>query len=158
MNISVTFRHVDPSDSIKRYAEEKLAKVQKFLRRPMTARVTVALDKLRHRVEVRVSSGADHYEAHEATEDMYASIDKVIDKLERQIRGTRGAQESRKTRGGATLRVGADSGELTAAAPRRASVRPAAARASSAPPAAAKKAPAKKAPAKKKAAKKKKKG
>jgi len=103
MNISVTFRHVDASEAIRDRATEKLAKLQKFLRQPMTARVTVSLEKLLHEVEAQISSGGEHYEAKEATDDMYTSIDKVLDKLERQIRGTKGAAQSKKRRG-ATLR------------------------------------------------------
>ena len=104
MNITVTFRHVDASDSIRARATEKFAKLQKFLRQPMTARVTVSLEKLLHMVEARISSGGERYEAHEATEDMYTSIDKVLDKLEAQIRGTKGVSRDRKRRANATLR------------------------------------------------------
>ena len=95
MNITVTFRHVDASPAIKERATEKIAKLQKFLRQPMTARVTVSLEKLKHQVEARVSSGGERYEASETTEDMYASIDKVIDKLERQIREVHGTQKKK---------------------------------------------------------------
>jgi putative sigma-54 modulation protein len=64
------------------------------------------VDKLRHVAEARISSGGQHLEAKEKTDDMYASIDKVIDKLERQIRGTKGAKQAKARRGGATLRGG----------------------------------------------------
>jgi putative sigma-54 modulation protein len=111
MNITVTFRHVDASDAIRDHATDKIAKLQKFLRQPMTARVTVSLDKLLHAVEARISSGGERYEAHEATEDMYASIDKVLDKLERQIRAAKGAAQDKKRRGAATVR-GASEADL----------------------------------------------
>ncbi|HEX4474283.1 MAG TPA: ribosome-associated translation inhibitor RaiA [Polyangiaceae bacterium] len=104
MNITVTFRHVDTSEAIKQHATDKIAKLQKFLRQPMTAHVTFSLEKLLHQVEARISCGGDRFEAHEVTDDMYASIDKVLTKLERQIRGTKGAAQSKKRRGGATLR------------------------------------------------------
>jgi len=108
MNITVTFRHVDASEAIKERATEKIAKLQRFLRQPMTARVTVSLEKLLHQVEARISSGGERYEASEVTEDMYTSIDRVLEKLERQIRGTKGVAQSKKRRGAATsLRVGA---------------------------------------------------
>jgi putative sigma-54 modulation protein len=122
MNITVTFRHVDASEAIKDHATEKLAKLQKFLRQPMTARVTVSLEKLLHQVEARISSGGERFEASEVTEDMYASIDKVLDKLERQIRGTKGAAQSKKRRG-ATLRtasVTADQPPVAKSSPRAA--------------------------------------
>ncbi|HVU01899.1 MAG TPA: ribosome-associated translation inhibitor RaiA [Polyangiaceae bacterium] len=118
MNITVTFRHVDASDALRDRATAKLAKLQKFLRQPMTARVTVSLEKLKHQVEARVSSGGERYEAHEATDDMYTSIDKVLDKLERQIRGTKGAAESRKRRSRVSLRK-ADGAARKALSPER---------------------------------------
>jgi putative sigma-54 modulation protein len=103
MNVSITFRHMDPSEAIKRHARDKLAKLQKFLRQPMTAKVTLSIDRLRHVAETRISSGGAHLEAKESSEDMYASIDKVMVKLERQIRGSKGAAQA-KRRGGETVR------------------------------------------------------
>jgi putative sigma-54 modulation protein len=74
--------------------------------------------------EIRISSGGAHLEAKETSEDMYASIDKVIDKLERQIRGTKGAALSKKRRSGDSLRgseiAGAAAVATTRSAPRRA--------------------------------------
>jgi putative sigma-54 modulation protein len=104
VNISITFRHMDASEAIKSYAEEKVSKLQRFLRRPMSAKVTLSIDRLKHIAETRVSSGGAHLEAKEAGEDMYASIDRVIDKLERQIRGQKGAAQSKKRRGADSLR------------------------------------------------------
>ena len=105
MNISITFRHMDASPAIKRHAEEKVSKLQKFLREPMTAKVTLSLEKLAHTAEVRLSSGGEHVEAKEVGEDLYASIDKVIDKLERQICGSKESSRDKKRRGGDTLRA-----------------------------------------------------
>jgi len=105
LNITTTFRHVDASEAIKKYAHDKVAKLQKFLRQPMTAKITLTIDRLRHIAEMRVSSGGERFEAREDTGDMYASIDEVIDKLERQIRGSKGAAQSRR-RGSRTKRGG----------------------------------------------------
>ena len=52
----------------------------------MKAQVTLSCQQDRlHRVEVDIHAGHDHFHAHETSEDMYASIDKVADKIERQI-------------------------------------------------------------------------
>ena len=96
MNIAITFRHIEPSEPVKNYAHEKIAKLQKFLRQPMQANVTLDMERIEHVVEVRISSGADHYHGKEQSEDMYASIDKVVDKLERQIRSGKGLSVARK--------------------------------------------------------------
>ncbi|RYZ06640.1 MAG: ribosome-associated translation inhibitor RaiA [Myxococcales bacterium] len=96
MNVSITFRHMDASEAIKKHAAAKLGKLQKFLRQPMTAKVTISVDKLKHVAEARISSGGAHLEAKESSDDMYTSIDRMIDKLDRQIRVSKGAAESRR--------------------------------------------------------------
>ena len=106
MNISITFRHLEATDAIKAHVNDKMAKLQRFLKQPMTAKVTLSLDGHEHVAEVRVSSGSEHHEAHETSTDMYASIDRVADKLERQICSTKGSHESKRRRGGETLRGG----------------------------------------------------
>jgi putative sigma-54 modulation protein len=109
MNIAVTFRHIEPSEPVKKYAHEKIAKLQKFLRQPMQANVTLDMERIEHVVEVRVSSGSEHYLSREQSEDMYASIDLVVDKLERQIRSGKGASVAK-------MRGAPSAGEIAAAA------------------------------------------
>jgi putative sigma-54 modulation protein len=96
VNIAITFRQMEATEAMKLYTTEKVAKLQKFLRRPMKGQVTLSCQHQLHRAEVDVHSGGEHYHAHESSEDMYASIDKVIDKLERQIRGNKGVTTARK--------------------------------------------------------------
>ncbi len=89
MNIAITFRQMDATEAVKVYATEKIAKIQKFLRTPMKTQVTLSCQHQVHRAEADVSAGGEHYHAHEQSEDMYASIDKLVDKLERQVRAAR---------------------------------------------------------------------
>ncbi len=89
MNIAITFRQMEATESMKVYATEKVAKLQKFLRQPMKAQVTLSCQHQVHRAEADISAGGEHYHAHESSEDMYASIDRLIDKLERQVRAAR---------------------------------------------------------------------
>jgi putative sigma-54 modulation protein len=96
MNIAITFRHLDASEPVKDYASEKVAKLQKFLRQPMRARVTCSFENKLHRCEVEVNAGAAHFVATDSGEDMYASIDRVVDKLERQISHQHGVDVARK--------------------------------------------------------------
>jgi putative sigma-54 modulation protein len=96
MNIAITFRHLEATESVKAYASDKVAKLQKFLRQPMRARVTLAFENKNHRCEAEVNAGSSHFIATEAGEDMYASIDRVIDKLERQIRHEHDASVTKK--------------------------------------------------------------
>ena len=106
MNVRITFRQMDASEAVKEHAKQKLVKLQKFLREPMTAKVTLSLDKLKHVAETRIASGGSRHEAKESSADMYTSIDKVMTKLERQIRGDKGVKQAKRKRSGATLRGG----------------------------------------------------
>lgn len=97
MNIAITFRHMDSTEAVKGYATEKVAKIQKFLRQPLKGQVTLSCQQNRlHSVEVDIHAGHEHFHATETSEDMYASIDKVIDKIERQIRSAKGAVTAAK--------------------------------------------------------------
>ena len=84
MQISVTFRHVDPTPALKAYAEDKLDRVKKYLRRPVDAHVILSVAKERHVAEITLK--ADHVTmfAQEETHDLYSAIDLAIDKLEHQ--------------------------------------------------------------------------
>jgi putative sigma-54 modulation protein len=98
MNIAITFRQMEATEAMKQYATDKIAKLQKFLRAPMKTQVTLSCTQHRvHKAEVDLHSGSLHLHAHETSEDMYATIDKVTDKLERQIRGEK---EERNRKGG----------------------------------------------------------
>jgi len=98
MNINVTFRHFDATDAVKLYAKEKVSKLQKFLREPLRARVTVDVENKVYSCEIELKAGSGHFVAHERAADLYACIDKVTDKLERQVTGAHSTQVSRRKR------------------------------------------------------------
>jgi putative sigma-54 modulation protein len=100
MNITITFRHMETTDAVKGYAIEKVGRLQRFLRWPMKGQVTLCCQQERlHSVEVDLHAGHAHFHAHETSEDMYASIDKVADKMERQIRSAKESVTGRKKGG-----------------------------------------------------------
>jgi putative sigma-54 modulation protein len=100
MNIAVTFRHMNATEAVKTYATEKVARMQRFLRVPMKCQVTLSCQQDRvHTVEVEIHAGSAHFHAHETSEDMYASIDKVADKIERQIMSAKGSVTAKKKGG-----------------------------------------------------------
>ena len=75
MHVSVTFRHVEPTAALRTYAEEKLVRVKKYLRRPVDAHVILSVSKERHVAEITLK--ADHVTmfAQEETHDLYSAID-----------------------------------------------------------------------------------
>ncbi len=86
MQVMVTFRRVEPSDGLRQYAEEKMQRVHKYLRRPIDAHVILSVLKHRHIAEVQVSANHLNITATEETDDLYSAIDLAMSKLERQIK------------------------------------------------------------------------
>jgi putative sigma-54 modulation protein len=86
MQITTTFRHMEQSDALKNYVEEKLDRVKKYIDEPIVAQAYLVVEKIRHIVEITLTAKGVTIKASEATHDMYASIDAVVDKIERQIR------------------------------------------------------------------------
>jgi len=86
MNVLVNGRHMEITDALKTYASEKVQKVEKYLPENSEANVTLAVEKFRHKAEVLIKANGLLIQAHEETEEMYSSIDKVMDKIGRQVK------------------------------------------------------------------------
>ncbi|MCK6554267.1 ribosome-associated translation inhibitor RaiA [Candidatus Binatia bacterium] len=100
MHVMVTFRHVDPSDGLRRHAEAKLRRVGKLLRGAAEAHVILSVVKRRHVAEVQVSADHVNTTATEETDDLYSAIDLAVDKLVRQVK--RRAEKIRERKGAGT--------------------------------------------------------
>ena len=87
MTIEITGRHVEVSDSMKHYAEKRLAKLVAEFPRVDKVHVILDIQKFTHMAEV-VAHAARHIqlEAKATSENMYASIDEAVDKIEVQLR------------------------------------------------------------------------
>ena len=86
MQVLVTFRHMEATDALRQYAEHKVARVYKLMRRPIEAHIVLSVTKRRHVAEIILSGEHLHVNATEETGDLYSAIDLAMDKIERQIR------------------------------------------------------------------------
>ena len=85
MQVSVTFRNTESKEILRDYVQEKLSKLKKYLDYPLEANVVLAVEKHRQIAEVTMVANRITINAQEETEDMFSAIDRVADKLERQI-------------------------------------------------------------------------
>ncbi len=85
MQVSVTFRNTESKEVLREYAQEKISKLNKYLDSPLEANVVLSVEKHRHIAEVTLIANRITINAQEETEDMFSAIDRVMDKLERQI-------------------------------------------------------------------------
>ena len=87
ITVSVTFRHIEPTAALKKYAEEKIHKIGKYFSHPLDAHVILAVDaKQRQLAEVALHTHGAMIHGKEQHQDLYAAIDLVLDKVERQVR------------------------------------------------------------------------
>jgi putative sigma-54 modulation protein len=99
MQFSVTFRHMEPTESLKAYAKERMERIRKFLPDPISCHVVLSTERHNHRIDVNfhLHNGLS-IAGHETTENMYSSIDLCIAKIERQVRKYKGKIEEQRTR------------------------------------------------------------
>jgi putative sigma-54 modulation protein len=85
MNIIVRGKQFKVTDALKEYAEKRVRKLEKYSADFVDVQVTMSVEKERQRVEITAPLNGFILRGEEETEDMYSSIDLVIDKLERQM-------------------------------------------------------------------------
>ena len=86
MDINVTFRHTEPIESLRSYAEEKVSKIEKYLDVPLDAHIVLTVEKFRHIADVSLRVNGTPIKAVEETGDMYSAIDQVMDKIENRVK------------------------------------------------------------------------
>lgn len=87
MQIAVNFRHMESSDAVRTYVEEKLSRVRKYIDEPIDAQVVLSVQKkIRQRAEVTMVAKGLTMKSAEEMDDMYAAIDGMVDKIERQLK------------------------------------------------------------------------
>jgi putative sigma-54 modulation protein len=89
MQLSTTFRHMDASQAVREYSEEKLEKVRKYFHKePIAAHAVFSVERgFNHVADINITLPSGLViNAKETTEDMYSSIDLATARIERQVR------------------------------------------------------------------------
>lgn len=85
MNVTITGKNMEITDYLKELALKKLEKLEKYFPQDTDVQVVMSVEKSRHSIEVTIPYRGGVIRGEETTSDMYASIDNVIAKLDRQI-------------------------------------------------------------------------
>lgn len=99
MKTTIVARKMDLTDGIKDYVEKKLSKLDKFFDDDSEAKITMSVEKNRKKIEATIYSRDTIYRVEEITSDMYVTMDKIIDDMERQIRKHKTRLEKRLKKG-----------------------------------------------------------
>lgn len=85
MQINLTGRHVDITDSMKDYVDNKFAKLERHFDHINNVHVILDVEKLNQKAEATLHVNGGEIFATNVHGDMYAAIDGLIDKLDRQV-------------------------------------------------------------------------
>jgi putative sigma-54 modulation protein len=99
MRVVITGKGMEVSDYLREMVTKKVLKLQRYFGEETEAHITMSIQKSRHMVEVTIPFDGVVLRGEEATGDMYASIDGVLGKLEKQIHKHRTALRKRLREG-----------------------------------------------------------
>lgn len=85
MKFIVSGKNIDVTEALREKAIQKVGKLEKFFHKDVEVHITMSVQKNRQIVEVTIPFNGITLRAEEENEDMYASIDRVVDRLEAQL-------------------------------------------------------------------------
>ena len=86
MKTTIVARKMDLTQGLKEYVENKINKLDKFFDDDAEAKITMSVEKSRQKIEATIYHRNTIFRVEQVTSDMYVTMDKVIDDMERQIR------------------------------------------------------------------------
>ena len=86
MQLEISARHMELTDALKGHVTTRLEKIRVHFDRVIDANVVLSVEKHRHVAEVTLHANGIRIHGKESSQDMYTSVDAVVEKLERQIR------------------------------------------------------------------------
>jgi putative sigma-54 modulation protein len=85
MNLTITGHHLEVTQPIRDYIESKLERVIRHFDHVTSVSVILTVEKLRQKAEVTLHVRGRDIFVEAESEDMYATLDNLIDKLDRQV-------------------------------------------------------------------------
>ncbi len=86
MELRITARHFDLTPELKAYAESTITALSRYFERIVDAHLVLEVEKHRKRAELTTNVYGQKLVSHAETDDLYVSIDEVVDKMQRQLK------------------------------------------------------------------------
>ncbi len=86
MQLSVTGHHIEITESLRTYVSTKLAKLERHFDHLTDIHCVLTVEKLEHKAEATIQVGGGTIHAEQIEPNMYAAIDILVDKLDRQVK------------------------------------------------------------------------
>ncbi|MBP5192082.1 MAG: ribosome-associated translation inhibitor RaiA [Eubacterium sp.] len=85
MNYIISGKNIDVTDGLRAAVFDKLGRLEKFFSKDTKAQVTFSVEKERQKIEVTIPMKGHIIRAEQVSDDMYVSIDMVVETIERQV-------------------------------------------------------------------------
>ena len=85
MQIDVHGQHIEITDALRSYSQDKMTRLERHFEHPLELRMQLSIDKPNHRAEGHLKVAGREYHANASAETMYAAIDLLTDKLDRVL-------------------------------------------------------------------------
>ncbi len=99
MQVSLSGHHVEITDSLRSYVNEKIERLDRHFDQALDIHVVLTVEKLRHKAEATMHVSGANMHADDEKEDMYAAIDGMVDKLDRQGKKHKEKSQSYRNKG-----------------------------------------------------------
>jgi len=86
MQTNLTGHHIEITSSLRGYVTDKLERLERHFDQVSDIHVILSVEKLRHKAEATLHFNGEKVYADDIEEDMYAAIDGLVDKLDRQVK------------------------------------------------------------------------
>ncbi len=101
MQVSLSGHHVEITQSLRNYVNEKVARLDRHFDKALDIHIVLTVEKLRHKAEATLHVSGSNLYADDVQEDMYAAIDGLVDKLDRQGKKYKEKLKSHRLKGSA---------------------------------------------------------
>jgi len=85
MNLTISGHHLDVSPALRDYVTQKLERITRHFDKVIDVKVFLSVDKLVQKAEINIHLPGKEIHAQADDQDLYAAIDMLIDKLDRQV-------------------------------------------------------------------------
>jgi putative sigma-54 modulation protein len=99
MQVSLSGHHVEITESMRNYVNEKIERLDRHFDQALDIHVVLTVEKLRHRAEATLHVSGNNLHAEDVQETMYAAIDGLVDKLDRQGKKHKEKMKSHRSKG-----------------------------------------------------------
>jgi putative sigma-54 modulation protein len=105
MQTIVSFRQIDSSDALKNHAVEKTSRMAKYFDDASDAHVILSTERYLHKAEITINAHGMTMCSKELSSDMYNSIDRAVEKIEKQIKRYRNKLVKLRPKDGARMKM-----------------------------------------------------